>query len=80
MVTMNVSLPDGMQSWVERQARSGRYRNASDYVRDLIQRDQERAVKIANMQRLVADGIASGRGDKSMSELRELARKEVSAV
>lgn len=46
----------------------------------MIQRDQERAAKIAHMQRLVTDGIVSGRGDKSMSELLELARKEVSAV
>ena len=43
MATMNVSLPDAMKDWVEAQARSGRYSNASDYVRDLVRRDQERA-------------------------------------
>ena len=42
MATMNVSLPDQMKDWVEAQAKSGRYSNASDYVRDLIRRDQER--------------------------------------
>ena len=52
MATMNVSLPDPMKDWVEAQARTGRYSNASDYVRDLIRRDQERAAKIAHMQRL----------------------------
>lgn len=40
MATMNVSLPDPMKEWVEAQARTGRYSNASDYVRDLILRDQ----------------------------------------
>lgn len=39
MATMNVSLPDRMKDWVEVQARTGRYSNASDYVRDLIRRD-----------------------------------------
>ena len=43
MATMNVSLPDAMKDWVEAQARGGRYSNASDYVRDLVRRDQERA-------------------------------------
>ena len=42
MATMNVSLPDAMKDWVEAQAQSGRYGNASDYVRDLIRHDQER--------------------------------------
>ena len=45
MATMNISLPDPMKQWVEEQADTGRYSNASDYVRDLIRRDQERADK-----------------------------------
>ena len=42
MATMNVSLPDAMKAWVEDQAETGRYSNASDYVRDLIRRDKAR--------------------------------------
>ncbi len=60
MATMNVSLPDPMKEWVERQAQSGRYANASDYVRDLIRRDQERADRIDELRRLWDEGIASG--------------------
>lgn len=69
MATMNVSLPDGMKHWVEQQAETGRYSNASDYVRDLIRRDQERAVKVAHLQQLVDEGITSGRGKRTMAEL-----------
>ncbi|RMG32373.1 MAG: type II toxin-antitoxin system ParD family antitoxin [Gammaproteobacteria bacterium] len=75
MATMNISLPDAMKQWVERQAHSGRYSNASDYVRDLIRRDQDRAAKIAHMQALIDDGIASGTGNSDMNELRSTARK-----
>lgn len=60
MATMNVSLPDPMKHWVEAQARSGRYSNASDYVRDLIRRDQERASQIAQLQSAIQEGIDSG--------------------
>ena len=52
MATMNVSLPEPMKAWVERQAAGGRYGNASDYVRDLIRRDQQRAEAIAALQAL----------------------------
>ena len=65
MATMNVSLPDPMKDWVEAQTETGRYANASDYVRDLIRRDQERNDKIAAMQRFVDDGLKSGIGNRS---------------
>ncbi len=76
MATMNVSLPDAMKTWVEEQAETGRYSNASDYVRDLIRRDQERADKIATMQRLIDEAEDSGVSTKSMSEILAAARLE----
>jgi len=69
MATMNVSLPDAMKDWVETQAKTGRYSNASDYVRDLIRRDQVRSDKIAAMQRFVDEGLESGVGHRSKGEL-----------
>jgi antitoxin ParD1/3/4 len=69
MATMNVSLPDPMKDWVEAQTKTGRYANASDYVRDLIRRDQERNDKIAAMQRFVEDGLNNGVGNRSKDEL-----------
>ena len=50
MATMNVSLPDEMKAWIEEQARGARYANTSDYVRDLVRRDQERQRAVAEIQ------------------------------
>ena len=69
MATMNVSLPDPMKHWVEQQAETGRFSNASDYVRDLIRRDQERADKQRELQRLITEGIDSGVSARSMDEI-----------
>ena len=71
MATMNVSLPEPMKEWVETQAKSGRYSNTSDYVQDLIQKDQDRAEKIERMQRLIEEGLQSGEGSHSMEGLRD---------
>lgn len=60
MATMNVSLPEQMKSWVEQQSEGGRFANSSDYVRDLIRRDQERGVVIAELQAAIDDGLNSG--------------------
>ena len=74
MATMNISLPDQMKDWVEAQTSTGRYSNASDYVRDLIRRDQERQDKLAKMQQLVDEGLKGGGGDRSMEEILEEAK------
>jgi len=79
MATMNVSLPDAMKAWVEERSRSGRYSNASDYVRDLIRRDQDRAGKIARMQALIDDAVKNGEGQRSMEQIEQEARARLSA-
>ncbi|ATQ44706.1 type II toxin-antitoxin system ParD family antitoxin [Caulobacter mirabilis] len=74
MATMNVSLPDAMKEWVEGRAETGRYSNASDYVRDLIRRDQEREAKLRAMQKLIDEAIESGESERSLDEILEDAR------
>ena len=69
MATMNISLPEPMKRWVEAQAASGRYSNTSDVIRDLIRREQEKAEKIANMQRLVDEARAGGVDERSAEEI-----------
>ncbi|SMX45182.1 type II toxin-antitoxin system ParD family antitoxin [Octadecabacter ascidiaceicola] len=60
MATMNISLPEQMKAWVERQSEGGRFSNSSDYVRDLIRRDQERSVEIEALQTAIDEGRGLG--------------------
>jgi antitoxin ParD1/3/4 len=60
MATMNISLPDQMKAWVEARTLNGRYANASDYVRDLIRRDQHGQRALASLQAAVDSGNESG--------------------
>ena len=53
MATMNISLPEQMRTWIETQIESGLYANNSDYVRDLIRRDQLRAKNLVAMQNAI---------------------------
>jgi len=76
MATMNISLPERMKAWAESQAEGGKYSNTSDYVRDLIRRDQERAEKIAAVQVKIDEGMASGISPYSVSEIFDRARAE----
>jgi len=77
MATMNVSLPDPMKKWVEAQTDTGVYSNSSDYVRDLIRKDQQRAAKVAAFQKLVDEGRSSGISTRSMDDIWEEALSTV---
>jgi antitoxin ParD1/3/4 len=80
MATMNVSLPDKMKAWVEEQAKSGKYANSSDYIRDLIRTDEARRRMWAEIQIEVDKGIASGVSKRSWDEIMEMARARAKAA
>ena len=42
MSTMNISLPDTLKSFVDEQVNQGCYATSSEYVRELIRKDQGR--------------------------------------
>lgn len=81
MATMNISLPDQMKEWVEQQVATGRYANASDYMRDLVRKDQLHVDAVAKLQKIVDDALASGISDKSVDEIfADARRKAIKAV
>ncbi len=80
MATIDVSLPDPMKDWVEEQARSGRYNDPGDYVRELIRRDQERASAISDLERLIDEGFESGVSDRPIDEVFADARARTRAL
>ncbi|MFM8898408.1 MAG: type II toxin-antitoxin system ParD family antitoxin [Burkholderiales bacterium] len=42
MSTMNISLPDGLKSFVDEQVSNRGFGTSSEYVRELIRKDQDR--------------------------------------
>lgn len=40
---MNISLPDSLKTFVEEQVASGGYSTSSEYVRELIRKEQDRS-------------------------------------
>ncbi|MDJ1180025.1 type II toxin-antitoxin system ParD family antitoxin [Roseofilum sp. BLCC_M91] len=59
MKTMNVSLPDPMRDYVDRQVQSGGYGSASEYIRDLIRQDQKRKAQ-EQLETMLLEGLNSG--------------------
>ena len=56
---MNISLPDVMKAFVEEQVNSGGFGSVSEYVRELVRRDQKERAEI-RLETLLLEGIESG--------------------
>ena len=59
MTSLNISLPEPLREWIEAQLKRGRYGNASEYLRELIRRDQERQAQ-ERLEELLLEGVKSG--------------------
>jgi antitoxin ParD1/3/4 len=55
MSTMNISLPETLKAFVDEQVTGRGYGTSSEYVRELIRKDQDRQ----NLRALLLDGAAS---------------------
>ncbi len=58
---MSFALPEAMRSYVDQRVRSGQYGNTSEYLRELIRRDQEEQDK-KRLRELIEEGLNSGPG------------------
>ena len=58
--TMNISLPDTMKDFVDQQVDSGVYGSVSEYVRELVRRDQKERTQ-ARLETLLLQGMKSGK-------------------
>ena len=56
---MNISLPEVMKAFVEEQVNSGGFGSVSEYVRELVRRDQKERAEI-RLETLLLEGIESG--------------------
>jgi antitoxin ParD1/3/4 len=74
--TMSFALPEEMRSYVDQRVRSGQYGNTSEYLRELIRRDQEEQAK-KRLRELIEEGLNSGTNraltPKVSAELKERA-------
>ena len=79
MGTMNISLPDGMKSFVDQQVSARGYGTSSEYVRELIRKDQD----IQRLRALLLDGASSPAGAPAdadyFEDLRERVRRRAAS-
>ncbi|MBI4605370.1 MAG: type II toxin-antitoxin system ParD family antitoxin [Planctomycetes bacterium] len=59
MATMNISVPERMRKWVQKQIAGGGYSSASEYLRELIRADQSQRLS-GPIEAKLLEGLDSG--------------------
>ena len=59
-VCKTISLTDAQDAWIKSQISAGNYANDSEYIRDLIRREQERNAALEAIRAGLIEGELSG--------------------
>ncbi|MBF5039308.1 type II toxin-antitoxin system ParD family antitoxin [Methylophilus glucosoxydans] len=60
LVRKTITLTAQKNSWIKAQIESGQYTNDSEYIRDLIRKEQERTVQVEDLRKALIEGENSG--------------------
>ena len=76
-----VTLTEQQNDWVKSQIESGHFGNDSEYIRDLIRRDQQAKERLAVLRQALVEGESSGQVKPlDMSAIKAAGRKRLTAV
>ncbi len=72
MATMNISLPDKLKAFVDERVAAGGYSTTSDFVREVLRREQKRHEAYINFVRVaIKEGIESGVSEETPEQIFE---------
>ena len=69
MSSMSVSLSDKMRGFIKSRVESGDYHNESEYIRDLVRRDEERLVHEDRLDVILRESENSGVSDRKLPDI-----------
>ena len=73
-----ITVTDQQDEWIKSRIAAGEFTNDSEYIRDLIRRDQERRqLAIHELRKMVDAAEASGISTLSMSDIKAEAKREM---
>lgn len=67
-IRKTITLTDAQDQWIKAQIEAGRFTNDSEYIRDLIRRDQEGA-KLLALRAAIEEGLASGESKLTVPQI-----------
>lgn len=70
-VRKTISFTEQHDEWIKSRIASGAYASDSEYVRDLIRRDQKEDEKFASLRAAIEEGLGSGVSARNITDIME---------
>ncbi len=64
-----ITVTDQQDTWIKAQVSAGEFTNDSEYIRDLIRRDQAEKEKIQEIRAALIEGEKSGISNRSVEDI-----------
>lgn len=68
-VRKTISFTDQHEAWIKARIASGDYASDSEYVRDLIRRDQQENEKFQTLKAAIVEGLESGKSSRGVKDI-----------
>ena len=72
---LTITLTDKQDQWIKTQIAAGEFTNDSEYIRDLVRRDQEQNAQYMALKQAIQEGFDSGVSKKTVGEIWEEAKQ-----
>jgi len=70
-VRKTVVLTEEQERWIKDQVAAGEFATDSEYIRELVRRDQEENGKLQSLKSAIQKGLDSGVSDKTVPQIME---------
>ena len=70
-VRKTVVLTDQQERWIKAQVAAGEFASDSEYIRELVRRDQEENRKLQSLKSAIQKGLDSGVSNKTVPQIME---------
>ena len=68
-VRKTITFTEKQDKWIKSQIKAGEFTNDSEYLRDLVRRDQAKKAKFSALKAAITEGMDSGISDKSVTDI-----------
>ncbi|MAU15339.1 MAG: type II toxin-antitoxin system ParD family antitoxin [Muricauda sp.] len=68
-VRKSITFTEQQDLWIKQQIKKGDYTNDSEYLRDLVRKDQAQQQKLEELRAAIQEGLDSGVSDKTVDQI-----------
>lgn len=68
-IRKTITLTEKQDEWIKAQINRGDFTNDSEYIRDLVRRDQEQNATLRALKEAIQEGLGSGESEKTVRQI-----------